>query len=216
MFFATELTIFVLYNLHSELHQIKEMTTKELIDIASKITIENIENVQNSVVSLSNKQLTWRPAAGSWNITEVLAHLNASGTYYNPVFLRKIENTRFTSTKEAFISSQLGKSAWKSMKLGNAKNVKRKFKSQKGANPSLDNSLITGSEVQSFLDSQNDFLHVFEKAQSINIRRVKIPISISKIVRLRLGDALLFVVYHNQRHIQQVLNIINHSNFPQQ
>lgn len=190
------------------------MTTQELIEIVTKITDENISRIKESVGTLSKEQLSWRPTAGMWNITEILAHLNSYGSYYHPTFIKKIENTRFTSSKEAFLSSPLGKSAWKSMKLGNAKNIKRKFKAQKGANPSIDNSLITGNEVESFMESQNELKSIFEKAQVVNLRRVKIPISISKIVRLRLGDALLFVVYHNQRHVQQVMNVLNNPKFP--
>jgi hypothetical protein len=48
----------------------------------------------------------------------------------------------------------------------------------------------------------------------VNLRKVKIPISISKIVRLKLGDALLFVVYHNERHMYQALSILSHAKFP--
>jgi len=190
------------------------MTTSDLIQIVSNITEENRNNVQKYVSKLSAEQLGWRPNTGVWSISEVLAHLNEYSNYYHPTITRKIENTRFTSTKEGFMSSPLGRSAWKSMKLGNAKNVKRKFKAPKGYNPSIDTDLVTGNELNRFLESQEELLEIFEKAQTVNLRRVKVPISISKIVRLRLGDALLFVVYHNQRHVQQIINLAKHKNFP--
>lgn len=190
------------------------MTTKELVQIATNITQENMEVINKSVKKMSDKQLNWIPNPGVWSVAQVLGHLNEYGRYYHPTFTKKIENTRFTSTKEAFVSSPLGRSAWKSMKLGNAKNIKRKFKAPKGYNPSTDSSLISGDVVQTFIDQQNEFMEIIEKAQTVNFRRVKIPISISKIVRLRLGDALLFVAYHNQRHVQQILNLKNSPNFP--
>lgn len=190
------------------------MTTKEIVQIVHDITQENLEAINSSVKKLSENQLNWAPNVGVWSVSQVLAHLNEYGRYYYPTFEKKIENTRFTSTKEAFISSPLGRSAWKSMKLGNAKNIKRKFKAQKGYNPSIDNSLVTGNEFADFIAQQNSLLQIIEKAQSVNFRRVKIPISISKIVRLRLGDALLFVTYHNQRHVQQIKNLIANPNFP--
>lgn len=190
------------------------MTTNELIDIVSKITKENIDFVNKRVAKLSANQLEWRPNQGVWNVQEVLSHLNSYANYYHPAFLKRIENTRFNSSKEAFISSPLGRSAWKSMKLGNAKNIKRKFKAPKGHNPSLDNTKFTGEELNHFMKHQNDLIDIFEKAKDVNLRRVKVAISISKIVRLRLGDALLFVVYHNQRHVQQIANLVNHPNFP--
>ncbi|MDX2361103.1 MAG: DinB family protein [Crocinitomicaceae bacterium] len=190
------------------------MTTKELFQIVTTITQENIEVINKSVKKLSDKQLNWIPNPGVWSVAQILAHLNEYGKYYHPTFVKKIENTRFTSTKEAFVSSPLGRSAWKSMKLGNAKNVKRKFKAPKGYNPTLDNSLLDGDGVNTFLGQQENFLQIIEKAKDVNVRKVKIPISISKIVRLRLGDALLYVTYHNQRHVQQILNLRNSQNFP--
>ncbi len=190
------------------------MTTSELIQIVSNITNENISNVKKYVGKLSETQLTWRPNPGVWSVSEVLAHLNEYANFYHPTIQRRIDTTRFTSTKEAFVSSPLGRSAWKSMKLGNAKNVKRKFKAPKDYNPTYDAQLVTGDEFPTFLKSQEVLLSLFEKAQTVNMRRVKVPISISKIVRLRLGDALLFVVYHNQRHVQQIINLVTHKNFP--
>lgn len=190
------------------------MTTKELIQIVTDITRANLATIEKRVSKLSENQLSWIPNPGVWSVQQVLAHLNEYGHYYHPTFLKKIENTRFTSTKEAFVSSPLGRSAWKSMKLGNARNVKRKFKAPKGYNPAVDKHLVTGNDVQEFIDQQHQLLDIITKAEQVNLRRVKIPISISKIVRLRLGDALLFVVYHNERHVQQILNLCNNVNFP--
>jgi uncharacterized damage-inducible protein DinB len=190
------------------------MTTSDLIKTLTNITQENTDNVNKFTTKLSDDQMKWRPNPGIWSVGEVLAHLNEYAVYYHPTFLRKIETTRFTSTKEDFLSSPLGRSAWKSMKLGNARNVKRKFKAPKGQNPTLDPTLVNGNERNTFLGHQDEMTQIIGRAQTVNLRRVKIPISISKIVRLRLGDALLFVVYHNQRHVQQIINLVKHKNFP--
>ena len=60
----------------------------------------------------------------------------------------------------------------------------------------------------------NQLLEIIDSSKAVNLRKVKIPISISTIIRLKLGDAFLFVVYHNQRHLQQALNLVNNPNFP--
>ncbi|PWL24346.1 MAG: hypothetical protein DCO96_14025 [Fluviicola sp. XM-24bin1] len=190
------------------------MTTADLIQILTNITQENIDNVKKFTTKLSDDQMKWRPNPGIWSVGEVLAHLNEYAVYYHPTIASKIKTTRFTSTKEEFMSSPLGRSAWKSMKLGKVKNVKRKFRAPKGQNPTLHPELVKGTEVADFLKHQADMMELIEQSQTVNLRRVKIPISISKIVRLRLGDALLFVVYHNQRHVQQIINLVTHKNFP--
>lgn len=190
------------------------MTTRELRMTLSDITNNNIQQATSWMSKLSENQLNWRPNPGIWSITEVLAHLNSYARYYHPVMFKKIEVTRFRTTKDEFMSSPLGRSAWKSMKLGRLNNVKRKFKAPKGYNPSIDSELIQGNELADFLNSQEEFLKIIDAASEVNMRKVKIPISISKIVRLRLGDALLFVAYHNERHMQQILNLKTHKNFP--
>jgi len=193
---------------------IYKMTTAQLLHTVREITQSNIDFMIKYGRKMTDSQLSWVPNPGVWSVAQILAHVNEYGKYYHPTFLKKIENTRFTSTKEAFISSPLGRSAWKSMKLGRLNNIKRKFRAQKGNNPTYDTSLVTGNEVETFIQQQEDFLSIIDKAATVNLRRVKIPISISKIVRLRLGDALLFVTYHNQRHVQQLTNLKDSRNFP--
>lgn len=190
------------------------MTTQELVDKLTGVTDQNLQNVEEKIMGLTLEQLNWRPNENTWSINDVLAHLNAYASYYHAAFLKKIESTRFTNTKEKFISSPLGRSAWRSMKLGNLKNIKRKFKAPKGYNPLVDREIAEGDQRPVFKASQEELLDIIQKSSQVNMRRVKIPISISKAIRLRLGDALLFVIYHNERHVQQALNLINHRNFP--
>lgn len=100
------------------------------------------------------------------------------------------------------------------MKLGNARNVKRKFNAPGEYNPSVNPSLVNGEEVKTLLNGQNEFLGIIEKSVAVSLKKVKVPISISKLVRLRLGDALLFVAYHNDRHMEQALKLTKNPQFP--
>lgn len=190
------------------------MTTQSLFEELYRVTDENIEFSNSNFIGLSEEQLLWKPNKDSWNILEIFAHLNEFARYYHNAFSKKIDTTRFTEPKETFLSSPMGKSAWKSMKLGNARNVKRKFKAQRTNNPLFVPSIIKKTAVNDFIQYQLELKEIFERSKTINVRKSKIGISISKIVRLRFGDALLFVTYHNQRHIQQAINLLNHKKFP--
>lgn len=190
------------------------MTTSELLSEVKQITENNIRILRTRFSGLSTEQKNWRKDSNSWSINDVFAHLNSYAAYYHHAFIRKIEKTRFREPRENFISSPLGRSAWKSMKLGNMSNIRRKMKTQRAYNPLFDSSLVSGDDVNTFEKGQGELLQIIEKSKQINIRKAKIPISISKIIRLRLGDALLFVVYHNERHVQQASNILEHPKFP--
>jgi hypothetical protein len=190
------------------------MTTSQLIEELKRITQSNIDLVNQKFSALNEQQKNWRKDLDSWSINDVFSHLNEFSSYYHAAFSSKIERTRFREAKEVFISSPLGRSAWKSMKLGNAQNIKRKFKSPRSYNPTFNPSLVTTDSISKFEKTQQELLQIIDLAATINLRKAKIAISISKIIRLKFGDALLFVVYHNERHLQQALNILNHRNFP--
>lgn len=192
----------------------KGFSTEELIANLKQITQSNIDFVNKKCVHLGENQLEWRPNQGSWNIQEILSHLNSFSSYYHKNFKLRIKNTKFKNVKENFVPSPLGKSAWKSMKLGRANNIKRKFKAPKNYNPSLNTSLISKDAVTQFINDQKEMIEILELSKTVNLKKVKIKISISKLVRLRLGDALMFVIYHNERHVQQIKNVMTHPNFP--
>lgn len=190
------------------------MTATELFNETEKITQQNAEIIKKKFKHLSDVQYTWKPNESTWNIQEIFAHLNEYANFYHRVILKKLSSTRFVQPKENFTSSHLGKSYWSSMKLGNAKNIKRKFNAPKSYDPIFTPSLITGDEINRFIKLQDDFKKVLDQSKTVNIRKVKIINSMSKIIKLRLGDVLLFLVYHNERHIQQALNLKNHPKFP--
>ena len=190
------------------------MTTQWVLNEVVTITERNIQVIKSRFSSYSEQQLSWKPDSETWSINEIFAHLNAYSAYYHEAFATKVETTRFRTPSESFTSSPLGKSAWLSMKLGNAKNVKRKFSSPKSFNPAINPDLIEPNTVEKLSSKQVELLHLLEKVIEVNIKKVKVPISISKWIRLRLGDALLFVTYHNERHIQQAFNLSKHPKFP--
>jgi len=190
------------------------MTSAQLLEEIKAITTTNIGVIRKRVIFLSDEQKSWKPNKNSWSINEIFAHLNEYVKFYHPTFQNAISTTKFTDPVEIYTPSPLGRSAWKSMKLGNLKNIKRKFKSARSYNPAIDKTLIKGEDVANFEIAQKELLEIIDSASAVNLRKVKVPLSISKIIRFRLGDALLFVTYHNERHMQQALNVVNHPLFP--
>jgi hypothetical protein len=189
--------------------------TNDLLNELSLLT-ETCQNVvKEKILPLSVVQLKWKKDHLSWSILDVFAHLNEYAGYYHEVISRRMEKTRFREPRETFIPSPLGRSAWSSMKLGNARNVKRKLRSPRAYNPLLNPDLKTDDAIQTFLQHQSNLLNILKNAAKVNLRKVRIPISVSKIIRLRLGDALMYLIYHNERHVQQIVNIMASKDFPE-
>ncbi len=190
------------------------MTSAELFFESETITNNNLDFIQKNVAKLSENQIHWKPSENTWSLLEIFAHLNEYAAFYHPAFTKKISLTRYRNPRINFIPSPLGKSAWKSMQLGQLKNIKRKFNAARNFNPIFNKELVKGDDIQIFKRFQEELLTILESAKNVNIQRAKVPTSISKFVRLRLGDAFLFVIYHNQRHIQQAMNLMSHRAFP--
>ena len=192
----------------------KGINSIELLDQLIELTNKNVDHLKHLITSLNEDQLNWKPSGDAWSINEVLAHINSYANYYHQEILNKISETKHDEPKELFLSSTMGKSTWKSVKLGNLHNVKRKLRAKKDHNPTVHPELVHPDSFDRFLHTQTVLVDLFEQAKSVNLRRVKIQISISKMVKLRLGDVFLFIVYHNERHIEQINKLTQHVHFP--
>ncbi|MDO4729111.1 MAG: DinB family protein, partial [Bacteroidota bacterium] len=62
--------------------------------------------------------------------------------------------------------------------------------------------------LEKFIDQQTELLDLLQQAYNVDLIKVKTKTSISKFIKLRLGDTLQFVVFHNQRHILQAKEIV--------
>lgn len=189
------------------------MNISTFIEELISVTKNNLI-VSEKLAELSDKQLDWKPSSNVWSIKENIAHLNGFSSYYQNKFKIKIFKTKFKTPSTEFISSPLGKSTWNAIKLGKFKNIKRKFKSAKIYNPEINLDLLRGDLVKKLIENQNEMIQIIEDSKNVSLKRVKIPISTSTIIRLRLGDAMLYHVYHNERHIQTIQTLLNHPNFP--
>jgi hypothetical protein len=192
----------------------KRIPVNELLDRLTTLTSSLSDEVKLEFGQLSSAQLNWRPKDKSWSIAQCLAHLNAYYRYYNPVFNGKISNSRFTKPGKFFTSSPLGTAVARSVKLGKVKNVKRKLKARKEYNPSVNKSLSTKNALEEYLEHQNDFLELLNSSMKVNLRKTKCPLSLRPVVKLNLGDALIYMAYHNERHIEQAKRLKLSPNFP--
>ena len=55
-------------------------------------------------------------------------------------------------------------------------------------------------------------LQLLSLAHDKNLNNIRIPISINKWIKIKLGDTFRFVIYHNERHIQQAKRVLKETN----
>lgn len=77
------------------------------------------------------------------------------------------------------------------------------FKDKDPLGSELDKSVIDG-----FCEQQLQTMDLITSAANVSLNRTRVPMSISRLIKLKLGDAFRVLIYHNQRHLEQVLRII--------
>ncbi len=156
---------------------------------------------ENEFKPLSLQQLNYKPGADSWSILECLEHLNRYSRFYLPRLQEAISGAAPTKTDQNIAYSWLGKYSINFVKPGNGK----KNKTLKHMNPN--NSLLTSQVLEEFLRHQETVKALLVKAQQKDLNKKTIAIEFMRFIKMKTGEALEFLVLHQQRHIGQAQRV---------
>ena len=155
---------------------------------------------------LTDEQLQYRCAPGKWSIAEIYGHLNLSMEANIRVILSRISKAP-DSPGDVYASGWLGDCVY-SLIMPRPDGSVFRLKARKMERPDpadLDAREALGA-FQRHCDSLDDILrHVASK----DLRRIRIPFYMPRLMRLRLGDILRFLVAHGERHLLQAQRLMS-------
>ena len=146
--------------------------------------------------------LNWKAGQEIWSVLECIEHLNLYGDFYLPEIEQSISQANCkseTDFKPGFLGDYFAKSMLPKEKLN-------KMKTFKSKNPN--GSKLNKETITRFLDQQKKMLELLDKARDVSLNKTKTAISISSLIKLKLGDTFRFVIYHNERHMLQAGKIL--------
>lgn len=154
---------------------------------------------------LNSTTLNFKQNAESWSVLECLEHLNLYGDYYLPAIEKALLSAKEFNNDYDFNSGLLGNYFAKSMlpKQGKITNKMNTFKDKNPVNSQLD---IT--TIDRFIKQLQSFDNYLEMALKTNMHQLKIPVTITRLIRLNLGDIFRFNINHIKRHFFQINNIL--------
>lgn len=175
---------------------------KDLLDSLQK-DVEHTLGELSVLIELPPEKLLLQPAAGKWSIAQVLEHLNAYNRFYINVMELAMDN-RKVSVVNAFKPGWLGNYFTKMMMTGDDGFPAKKMSAPKDYSfgPDLD----AANTLAEFEAGQQKLLLLLQKAQSADLN-TRIPISISKLIKLKLGDGFRFLIAHQLRHFMQIKRV---------
>lgn len=177
-----------------------KISRKDFIQELRNYLLQHQEQIK-AFMQLSDESLQLRPSNGGWTILECVEHLNQYGRYYIPEMNAAIDRYR-VSESEYFTPGWIGNYFAQSM----LPTSNRKMKAMKAYNPK---GKLLGREVlEELLHQQGELKKILDKCEHSNVTAIKCSISLTSFLKLRLGDTLRVVVYHNERHLQQAKRVV--------
>lgn len=158
------------------------------------------------VEGLDDDQFNWRPGEDEWSAAECIDHLVAIGT----LMMRKLDEaiekaeTNGWRSDGPFTYSRIGNWFVKAVGPRDEKN-RRKFKAPAVYAPTSNHSISRLEKA--FCELQDDFIVRVERANGLDLARVKLPSPITSLLKFSLGQWFALLAGHQKRHFQQALAV---------
>ncbi|HOA37004.1 MAG TPA: DinB family protein [Flavihumibacter sp.] len=151
---------------------------------------------------------------GRWNCIQVLEHLNSYYRYYFPLFEKEFDRKMTASRQQPpsdYRASWLGGYLTRSM-LPKQNALALKMKAFKNHSPVA--GMDANKVIAEFIGQQRRLIELINRAAAVDLRSIRIGISIARWVKLPLGDLLSFLVAHNERHHFQMEKLLGLAHLP--
>ena len=184
------------------------MKTVDFLEQRKVETQNIIEIVSSEFKDLSQKTFNTKPAPNKWSVAECFMHLNQTLEIYIPQMVKKVEEKeKYLGQRELFKYSLAGKMAVKSMLPKSDQSIPFKMKTFGELKPKQSDG-DRNKILDEFIEFQNMTIVVIDGLEGMSLTKPRIKTAAGSILKMCIGDALHFMVAHNQRHIVQAQNVL--------
>jgi DinB superfamily len=161
------------------------------------------KDASDLVKGLSEEEFNWRPAPGQWSIEECLAHLTMVGQVEIGHIERAIESGRAHGLTG---SGPFEYSALERYIMRETEPPARHHRPTPKRFTPLHNQPVT-AVLPTFNHVQSMFILQIERADGLDLRRVKVVTPITRLIKLSLGTAFAQAAAHERRHLAQARRV---------
>ncbi|MDQ3279562.1 MAG: DinB family protein [Bacteroidota bacterium] len=168
--------------------------------------VRRIKESASFFQSTDQTKLAYSPDKAKWSVVQILEHLNAYSRHYMPLLERELSVTSQGNNSAWFEPGFWGEKFTKSMKPTNVYQIKNKMKAMKAY--TFSNNLNIETVLKEFMGHQDKLVQLLELAKQRDLNTIRIPITLTKLVKLKIGDMFRFLIAHEQRHMIQARNTL--------
>jgi hypothetical protein len=168
------------------------------------------EKVGQEISGLGIEQINWKPAPETWSIGQCLDHLIVSDSLYFPAFDR-LASGKFSMTwwqnwnpfSNLFAKMLISQTGEK---------VNKRLKAPRVFVPSAERA--DAGIVDRFQKHLDTLTHYVGECRNTDLDKVHITSPVSKVITYSLRSAILIIVQHEHRHVNQAIRVKHMPAFP--
>ena len=164
------------------------------------------KQVEEAFYYQSEEQLTAKPSKNSWSASQCFEHLNLCNEHYIREIKKALPQLKPTTKDLKFKSGFIGAYMIKSMRPveGIIKNKMKTFTKVKPLAEREKGAIVKAQPLfTDFYADLDEFNKIVSDIEGKDIQSAKVNSLIGNLVRFKVGDALVFMIAHNERHILQ-------------
>jgi hypothetical protein len=177
------------------------MTSNDLL-VKLQRDVLSIIDAAKDFERLADSDLNWKEHQSKWSILECLEHLNRYSLYYNAEFKKAIGRALAANNLQ-----HQAKSTWLGRKFIAMMHPDNTTKHKTFARMNPAQGSLKKEVIGRFLRDQQELLDILDLASKVDLNKASIPVEFLKILKMNLGDALQFVIVHEQRHVKQAVTV---------
>jgi len=180
----------------------------ELLDQLQYKVSRLLTQVAEELAHLPGPVLQLPPDQHKWSAIQCLEHLNIYSRYYLPQLAKAIQTAQLhqQAATPQFKSGWLGNWFTGIMQPKSDGSLPMRMQSPKSARPTATPDVT--SVMNEFISGQQQLLLLLQQAHAVNLAQPRIPTTLSKFVKLSLGDTFRFFIAHEERHVLQALRAV--------
>ncbi len=182
-------------------------TSKNFLEEMMTDTERIIRETRGLIGSFPPDLFLVRPDETGWSAAQVIEHLNSYNRFYLPAIGQALGKKPLPRPREKFQAGWLGAYFVNLMMPATDGRVQKKMQAPRDHRPLP--TLDTGRVLEEFLAGEKQILELLRAASQADIGAIRIPVSISPLIRLKLGDTFHFLIAHQLRHLEQVKRVFS-------
>jgi hypothetical protein len=176
------------------------MNSRELLKQLLEQNQEIIAQVKQNYLHLSTELLSTKPEPKKWSLNEIFEHLNMANEPYLNSLRKELSAQKLPKYNAEFKSGFLGNLFTRLLEPKKG-TVKNKMKAPSFLDPSKTGQ--NNMALEKYLTLMLELNEMILQAQKTDLEKIRIPFSLTPLIRFKMGDVFRFLTAHSQRHLIQ-------------